>query len=145
MFFFPARMIHCSFLCKQWVDPCWISGSSTAPIPGLASSSSTLLSPHPLYPSCSKAQVQEQTRGSCKILVECGGEREPQCALSRALDAGELPGTGHPSLPGTPEPTQPLQAPFPQQERSPRAVSSRPGAEESVMLRVNWLSLSTVP
>ncbi|XP_014813039.1 PREDICTED: SMC5-SMC6 complex localization factor protein 2-like [Calidris pugnax] len=54
-----GQMIHYTSLCKQWVDPSWISGSHTAPIPGLRSHGSTPPPPPPPPPppnlSCSKA------------------------------------------------------------------------------------------
>lgn len=70
VFSFPTQMIHCTFLCKQWVDPSWISGSDTGLIPGLGSHSSAPPSSRPSNLSCSKAQVQEQTCGP-RTPVQC--------------------------------------------------------------------------
>ena len=161
VFSFPTQMIHCTFLCKQWVDPSWISGSDTQPIPGLGSCSSTLSSPRPPNLSCSKEQVEGRTCGPPTLHNACRGGKSPSVPQARLLDAGELPCTPrcpaplavlHPSLP-----TRPPQAPVPIPAEAPpawgaawyhsglTAPASRSLRKAGCWLRANRLSPPTVP
>lgn len=146
MFFFPAQMIHCTRLCKQWVDPSWISGSNTAPIPGSGREQQL----HTFFSTASLSVLQQNTSAGANLCfthtsrtrMECGGERELQCALSRVTGSGELLGTGHPPLPGTPRLSLSLcRLLYPGQSHHSRLELP----EQSLMLRVNWLSPLTVP